>query len=161
MIIAARKSMSCMGLKVKQSGLALVESVIAIPLVIVIMLGVAELGNAILQYNALTQFVRDGARYGSAHATQGSGNIFVLDGVTISEITNIVVYGRITAGSPLLQGLNPDNVTVTNMGNGNISVQANFDYQPLLIGGIPDLIRGGSIGGAFTLRAQAIMRVLT
>jgi len=148
-------------LRNKQQGLAMVETVICIPLVLVIMLAVAELGNAILQYNAVTQFARDGARYASVEASPGSSNIVDLTPAVIIQIQNIVAYGQTTVGTPLMAGLTPANVTVTDLGDGNVSVLVNMPYTSLFAAGIPNLMTGGSIGGGITLNAEVIMRVLT
>ena len=153
------RSKTC--LRKGQRGLAVVESVIAMPVVIVIMIAVAELGNAILQYNALTQFARDGARFAAVAASPGSTGTINLTPAAIAEIQNLVVYGQTSGGPALIQGLGPSDVQVTNLGDGNISVAVSFQYQPLLVGGIPNLIGAGQIGGAFTMNAEVIMRVLT
>ncbi len=141
----------------------MVETVIVLPIVLVIMLAVAELGNAILQYNAVTQFARDGARYASIEAETGSTGIVNLTPAVITQVQNIVAYGRATGGTtPLIAGLTPADVTVTDMGDGNISVSVSFAYQSLFGGGIPNLMAGGTIaGGGITLNAEVIMRVLT
>ena len=144
----------------KQRGLAVVESVIVLPLVLFIMLAVAEFGNAILQYNSLTQSVRDGAKFVAVAARRGSSGSVNLTAEDISETSNIVAYGTIAAGTPLLPGLSPADVTVPDLGNGNVSVTANYGYQPFFLGGVPNLVGGGNPGGAFTLSAEVVMRVL-
>jgi Flp pilus assembly protein TadG len=151
----------CEGFRRRQRGLAMVESIIVLPVVLLLMLAVAELGNAILQYNALTQFVRDGARYAANAAASGSSQVVDLEASDIAETANLVAYGTITAGSPLLPGLDAGDVTVTDLGDGNISVAVSYAYQPLFAGGIPNTTdAGNSIGGGFTLNAEVIMRVL-
>jgi Flp pilus assembly protein TadG len=52
----------------RQTGIAAVECVIVLPLVLFLILAVAEVGNAIQQYNSLTHAARDAARYASKKA---------------------------------------------------------------------------------------------
>jgi Flp pilus assembly protein TadG len=160
MMTGRKKMRNAIAPRHSQSGLAMVETVISIPLVILIMLGVAEIGNAVLQYNALTQHVRDGARYISANADQGSTNTVLLTTESIANTANVVAYGQVAAGSPLLPGLSAGNVTVTDLGNGNISVSVSYNYQPLFVSGIPSLVQGGRIGGNLTMNVEVIVRGL-
>jgi hypothetical protein len=144
----------------RQRGIAIVEFVIVLPLVLFITLGVAEMGNAIRQYNALTQSVRDGARHLSNIAMKGSSRVVTIDANDVIEVSNLVVYGSTAAGTPRLPGLTPGNVTVLDLGNNQVEVSASYAYQPLLIGGIPDLRGTGSTGGSFTMNAVVVMRAL-
>jgi Flp pilus assembly protein TadG len=144
----------------KQAGLAVIETAIAMPLVVFMMLFVAELGNAFLQYNALTQGVRDGARF-LASAPNGTGGVIILDADDIATTSQLVAYGTVGTGTPIVPGLMPGDVTVVNLGNGNFSLTVNYDYQPLLLGGLPLFYSGGSLGGAFTMRVGVVMRVVS
>ena len=144
----------------RQRGIAIVEFVIVLPLVLFITLGVAEMGNAIRQYNALTQSVRDGARHLSAWASPGSSPTVNIDADLEAEVANLVVYGTTVAGTARLPGFTPANVTVADVGNNQVSVTAKYEYQPLLIGGIPDLRGTGATGGTFTMNATVVMRAL-
>jgi Flp pilus assembly protein TadG len=47
----------------RQSGLAAVEFAITLPVLLLLMLGTAELGRMLSQYDTLTKSVRDGCRY--------------------------------------------------------------------------------------------------
>ena len=143
-----------------QKGLAIVESVIVMPIVLVVMLAVAELGNAVMQYNQLTHAVRHGVRF-LASVPNGTGGTANISAADIAAASNLVVYGDLSGGSgPILQGLTTANVVYQDLGGNNISLTVNYGYQPLLASGIPNLIQGGSIGGAFTMRAGVVMRVL-
>ena len=148
------------GLQHRQRGLAAVESVIVLPVVLFVMLVVAEFGNAILQYNTLTQAVRDGAKYLAIEGEDGSSGVVDITAQDISDTANLVVYGAIGGGTPLLPGLNPADISVVDLGNGNISVSADYPYQPFFLGGVPNVAGGGSPGGVINLRAEVVMRVL-
>jgi len=142
-----------------QRGIAVVECVIALPLVLFMILAVAEMGNAILQYNTLTQAVRGGARYFSDEAA-GEDGVINVNATTLANTANIVVYGAITAGTPVLPGFSESNVTAATISSFEVSVLAQYDYQPIFFSGIPDLVGSGTAGGAFTMNAEVVMRIL-
>ena len=150
------------GNRSKQAGVAAVEFAIALPMLLMLFLCVVELGRAFLQYNALTRAVRDSARLVANEALLGQAGTVNLDAGLITKAKNVVLYGSPTgSGSVLLPGLAPGNVTVQNLGGGNISVTVAYSYQPMIGTAIPDIIRGGSVDTTFTLTAQVIMRALS
>jgi Flp pilus assembly protein TadG len=80
----------------RQSGVALIELALLIPLLLVMTFVVTEFGRAIYQYNTITKSVRDAARYLTTQTP----------GTHVTEAQNLVVYGTTTAGSnPLALGL--------------------------------------------------------
>lgn len=84
-----------------QRGVAAVELALIIPLLILLMLVVTEMGRAIMQYNVLTKSVRDAARYLSVQ----------VPGTKLAEAQNLVVYGNTSGtGTPILPGLTTANV---------------------------------------------------
>lgn len=116
----------------RSRGVAIVEFVIVLPLCLMLMIGVAEFGRAFLQYNTLTQAVRDGARHLAGGALFGSTGTVAISGALATETQNLVVYGNISgAGAPVLAGLSPANVTVADAGGGNVSVTAVYGYNPI------------------------------
>ena len=143
-----------------QQGIAMIEFVIAAPIVLFMGLAIAEMGNAIMQYNILTQSLRDGARELASIAGNGtSGGIEV----TVAEdeaIRNLIAYGTTGTGTAVVPGLTAGNVTVTDRGDRTFSIQVDYPYQPLLTGGIPKLYTTGNIGNEFTMSAEMIVRSL-
>ena len=115
-----------------QRGVATIEVMIVTPVVLVIMLAVAEFGHALGEYNTLTQSVRDGARY-IAEEASGEGGVVNLSATKITETRNLVAYGAVGGTSALLPGLSPDNVTVTVVNSDDISVTAAYVYQPIFV----------------------------
>ena len=59
-------------------GVAAVEFVIAVPVLLLVMLAVAELGRAFLQYDTLSYSIRSSARYVSEHALDGKNIVITL-----------------------------------------------------------------------------------
>jgi Flp pilus assembly protein TadG len=144
----------------RQQGIAIVEFVICLPIVLFMILAVAEFGNGIRQYNALTQQVRDGARYLTVAAKTGTTGSYAVTGIIATEVSNLVAYGSIGPGAPRLPGLSAANVNVQDLGDRQVSVRADYPYQPLLIGGIPNLGNTGAKSAVFTMSAEVVMRVL-
>ena len=146
----------------QQRGIALVEFVIAAPVVLFIALAIAEMGNAIMQYNSMTQSLRDGARHLASIAEKGSAGVVALTAEDQSEVTNLVAYGTIAAGTPVVPGLAPGNVSIEDLGNGLLAVRVSHAYQPLLIGGIPRVFNGGSgsVNNVLTMNAEMVVRAL-
>ena len=152
--------------KRSQRGVAIVEFTIVLPILLVLILVVAELGRAFLQFNALTRAVRDSARYVAANAISGqSQTIDVSTSAPIySEAQNLVVYGQISPQAtpqPLLPGLDPNDVTISNpAGTEDITVNVSYTYQPMLGTLLPGLFYGSDLTTTYPLQAQVTMRVL-
>lgn len=146
----------------KQRGIVMVEFIIMAPVVILIGLAVAELGNAILQYNMMTQSLRDGARHLAQNAEKGSSGSTVIDidDALRTRVSNLVAYGVEGVGTPIVPDLAPANVAITELGGGQLSIEVTYAYQPILIGGIPRLYSDGRTNNLFTMRAEMIVRAL-
>jgi Flp pilus assembly protein TadG len=143
-----------------QQGIAIVEFVIAAPVVLFIGMAIAEMGNAILQYNTLTQSLRDGARELATLARDGDTGSIELTSAELITVNNLVAYGMPGTGTAVVPGLTPGNVTVTNRGDMTFSIRVDYPYQPLLLGGIPKFYTSGNIDNAFIMRAEMIVRAL-
>lgn len=88
-------------MKAKQSGVALVELALIIPLLLLLTFITTEFGRAMYEYNAVTKSTRDAVRYLS----------FQTPGTHIAEAQNLMVYGNIeNTGTPLVRGLSLANV---------------------------------------------------
>jgi Flp pilus assembly protein TadG len=146
--------------RLKQRGVAIAEFAIALPLLLFLMLATFEFGRMLSQYNTLTKAVRDGARYAASTAGGGTtGQINITAGIT-TTITNLIDTGTADGtGSPLLPGPAPT-VSVTDDGNGYVSVSASYAYQPVIGATLPTFGLGRPIPLTFTLSAQTIMRAL-
>ena len=82
----------------KQTGVALVEFALILPLLLILTFVTTEYSRALFQYNILTKSVRDAARYLSA---QSPG-----DTTKYAKAKNLVVYGNPSgSGAPLVIGL--------------------------------------------------------
>lgn len=152
----------CMSRFRGERGVAIVEFTITLPLLLLMMLGTAELGRMLSQYNTLTKSVRDSARYVASKAAAGTTRVITITTAVRTAATNLAVTGNTGGtGSPLLPGLATGNVTITDAGNGYVSVAASYTYVPMLGGSLPTFgLRSGPITLAFPLNSTVIMRAL-
>jgi hypothetical protein len=123
------------------------------------MLATAEVGRVLFQYNTLTKAVRDGARYAGSHVADDTTRIVDITTQDESEIRNLVVTGNIAgSGTPLLPGLEANDVTVNDLGNGFVSVTATYTCEPMLGASLPTFGLGDPINLAIPLTATVVMR---
>lgn len=144
----------------RQRGVAIIEFVITLPLLLLLLLATAEIGRALFQYNTLTKALRDSARYVSG-ARPGSTGVFNLTDEIRDAARQLVIHGNaVGAGPALLPGLEPGDVTVTDNGGGYITVSAVYSFTPLLGPDLRTFGVGEPISLAFPMRAAVVMRVL-
>lgn len=100
-----------------EHGVAMVEFAIILPLLLIMFLGVAELGRALLFSQRLTQAVEAGARYAArAHEALDPDVCAVIPEAVITNARNLVVFGQVAGGGQaVVPGLDDDedNVDVT------------------------------------------------
>ena len=154
----------------RERGVAVVEFTILLPVMLLLLMAIGELGRAFLQYNTLTRAVRDGARYVASNALNGSTQVVSLDAMVIGEATNLVIYGNTTGGTTQLlpnfastgsiQIQTHDPLVPGGPGDGNITVIATYPFTPTLGAVLPNVLGTGGISTAFTMRAQVTMMAL-
>jgi Flp pilus assembly protein TadG len=146
--------------RARQRGVAILEFVITLPLLMMLILATAEIGRALFQYNTLTKALRDSARYVSG-ARPGSTGVFNLTPEIRAAAQRLVVYGNATgAGSALLPDLAPSDVTIVASGAGYITVSAVYNFTPMLGAQLETFGVVDPIQLAFPMRAAVVMRVL-
>lgn len=90
-------------MRTNQTGVALVEFALVLPLLLALLLVTAELGRAVYCYNNITKAVRDSVRYLSVQSP----------GTHVAEARNLILYGQVDDNDnpPLLDsGLTAANV---------------------------------------------------
>jgi Flp pilus assembly protein TadG len=75
-----------------ESGVALVEFALVLPLLLVLSLVTAELGRGVYRYNCAAKAVRDAVRYLSVQTP----------GTNVAGARNLIVYGNVAGTGPLL-----------------------------------------------------------
>lgn len=144
-----------------QRGVAMVEFAITLPFLLLLMLATAELGHLICQYDTLTKAVRDGARYAASTSALGSTGLVSITPQIQAAVANLVATGNVNgSGSVLLPGFSASRVTVSDAGNGYVSVAASYTYEPMIGATLPTFGLGSPISLSFTLNSASVMRAL-
>ena len=144
-----------------QQGVAMVELTIALPLLLLLLLAIAEFGRMLYHYNNLLQANRDAVRYLAGEAWNGNLGQIEINPVVEARTKNLAVYGVPTpqAGNEVVPGLTTANVTVGAVGSEHVQVSTNYVFQPVIGNGIPAFI-GDAIALNVPLEATTVMRGL-
>ena len=144
-----------------ERGIALVETVICLPVLLFVMLAAGELTNVFMQHSTLTKAVRDGSRHAAGNAINHGAKVFDLNAGLINETRNLVVFGN-TAGSgtPLLPNLAVGAVTVLDAGGEIVEVRASYGYTGIIGTVLPAFGFGADHSLGFNLQASIRMRAL-
>ena len=139
----------------------MVEFVIVLPICLMVMMATAEFGRAFMQYNTLTQSVRDGIRFVSARASPGQTGVVNINGTVRIQTQNIVVYGNtVGSGTVILPGLTTDAVIVADAGGGNVSITVAYPYTSIF-SFIPGFsYSADAVLNGINLQAAVTMRVM-
>jgi Flp pilus assembly protein TadG len=141
-------------------GIASIEMAITLPVLLLLLLAVAELGRAFVQYSTLSNSVRNGVRYVAGRALSGTTGNINLSAALVSQTQNLVVFGtRATGPAPILPGLAPNQVTVARTGP-DITVTAVYPYQPMLGASLPTFGNGPRTPLTMNLSVASRMRPL-
>jgi Flp pilus assembly protein TadG len=144
----------------RQRGIAAVEMVLVTPFLLLLLIGVAEISNAFMQYNTLVKGTQAAARYIANHATPGNTNLINLTDEEVAKATKLFVYGTLVDDAPaLLDGLASATISVDPVDSVHVGVTVSYPYRPLFGGLIPGFY-GSSIDSRFTLTASSVMRAL-
>jgi hypothetical protein len=146
----------------RSRGLATVEAVVTLPLLLLLMLVAVEIGRTFVQYTTLASAVRNASRHVAAHAMLGTTQTVWISPQILTSARNLVVYGNEAGtGSPRLPGLVPGQVTVRDAGGNNIEVSVTYPYQPLFGPNLRTFGAGsGSLPTAYNMRIDVTMRAL-
>ena len=149
-----------------QRGADLVELALVFPILLLLILGAADLGRAFHTYIVITNAAREGARYAShfPHLADGIRDAVISEaaasGVTLQD-GNIVIKVRDVDGALVdyapPPGSLPEDPDVAQSGE-PIFVGVEFDFQTII--GDLEMITIGTTGlGSFTLRSGTAMIV--
>ena len=147
--------------KQRQHGIAAVELAIAMPVLLLLLVGIVELGRVLYHYNGINQFGRDAARYLAAEAIVGSTDVIQIDSDLAQRTRNLAVHGNVSGhGAALLRGLEPGDVAVRVVDPLHVGVEVRHRYQPLFGDSLPSFGSGPDTPMTIGLRANVIMRAL-
>lgn len=150
--------------KQTQQGVAMIEFAIALPLLLLLLLGIGEFGRMLFQYNSLLQASRDAARYAAGQAWNATLGQVDLNADLQAEIRNVAVYGvpsALAGFAPVVPDLNASHVSVQQVAADSRYVQISIAYpfQPV-IGNVLPSFYGDDIALNVTLNATVVMRAL-
>ncbi len=147
--------------RLKQAGLATIEMVIVTPVLLLLLLGVSELGKAFMQQNTLNKSVRDAARQVSSFALLGTTGTVLVTPDLLADARNLVVFGNVAGlGNPRLPGLAVNHVTVSDAGDNLVMVRADYPYIPIFGPVLETFGIGTGPALGITLTASVRMRAL-
>jgi len=145
----------------RDAGVAMVEFMIVLPLILLLVFSVTEIGRAMMRYNTLTKSLQDGARHAAAYGLLGTTGAVLIDAALDAEIRNLVVFGDAQGnGTPLLEGFTPQQVSISVPQPGWIQVDASYPYVPAFGPTLPGFGFGSPGSLAFNLTASVTMRAL-
>lgn len=147
--------------KAGQGGFAMVEFVIGLPVLLLLLLGIAEAGRMVTDYNLLTIATRDAARYVSRNAVNATLGTIELPAELLSQGRNLVVYSSPAAGdTPILPGLSTADVQITAVGTEHVQVQVSYTFRPVVVNNLPNFFGGDDIPLQLVLTASTVMRAM-
>jgi Flp pilus assembly protein TadG len=123
-------------LRRNRKGAAIVEFALVVPLLLLLLWGIVDIGRAFYTLNNLASAVREGARSAAVMAT---------DPTTAANKT-LIKSTVTTAFTPIGPALLPESVFVT-LANRQVTVQANYPFAPLVL-----------VGWTFPVSRSAIFR---
>jgi Flp pilus assembly protein TadG len=144
-----------------QRGVAMVEFAITLPLLLLLLLAIAEFGRMLYHYNNLLQANRDAVRYLAGEAWNGNLGQVEIDPVQEAITKNLAVYGVPTPqpGNEVVPGLTTGEVSVSTVGSDHVQVSISYVFRPVIGNSLPALI-GDAIPLNISLVATTVMRGL-
>ncbi len=137
------------------------ETIVAAPVLLFLVLVGAEITNAFIDHNTLTKSARHAVRHLAENALQGTTSVVSLDAGLITETRNLIVFGNTAGtGTPILPGLAVGNVQVLDIGANNVQVTITYPYSGILGNTLPAFGFGGDNNLGINLQATATMRAL-
>ncbi len=137
----------------RERGAALIETALALPMVLLVAVGIFEFGRAYQTWQVLTNAAREGAR------------VAVLPGANTGLITaRAVSYlqaGQLSEAANATVNVNP---VMLDLGGGATaaasSVTVNYPFEFIVLQPVANLVaRGAPLGEPFTMQATSVMRI--
>lgn len=131
--------------KYRRAGQSVVEMAIAMPVLLLLLLGTVDMGRVFFDYIEMRNAVVEGATYGSRHPSDTSG------------ITNAVVRHGIPGGTAITTGTTGE--CLQPLGGGSVTVTATRTFTPIFLGGLNTV--APDVNWNFTVRASSTIRCMT
>lgn len=135
-----------------ERGQALLETAIALPLVLLVSAGIFEFGRAYQTWQVLTNAAREGAR------------VAILPGSTVSDVQSRVqtalVAGQLSGATTATVGVDQNSTVSIGAATAGASVVTiNYPFSFMVLNPVVNLVVNGStVGTPLTMVATAVMR---
>jgi Flp pilus assembly protein TadG len=141
---------------IKQKGTSTVEFAIMLPLLLLLVVMVAEFGILFYRLNAVTKSVQIAARYLSDNDTTPPPDM--------ATARNLAVYGNADGtGTPVVPGLAAANIVITNPIPKHVRVEVTGYNSSLILGNslnaLTQMATGGNAPSVMALQASSVMRL--
>jgi Flp pilus assembly protein TadG len=110
----------------REAGTALIEFAIVLPVLVILVIGIAELGLFIYDKQIITNASREGARFGIVYSVPRKTVAAIQTVITTYASSYMVTFGA--ANTPRL---NPAPTPCVNSGD-NLTVRVTYTYAPLI-----------------------------
>ncbi|MFW8631299.1 TadE/TadG family type IV pilus assembly protein [Vibrio natriegens] len=137
----------------RQEGLAALEFIICLPVLLMLAVLLIDVGRAFIQYTEINKALQNGARYA---VLDTYGTLDFSSTADPAKIKNMVVYGSPTpTDTPVLSYIDENDVTVTEPTDEikEITVSARYTYMPIF-----SQLPFSDISLEFTIDASSKMR---
>ena len=137
----------------RERGAALLETALALPMVLLVAVGIFEFGRAYQTWQVLTNAAREGARV----AVLPGAN----DGIITARAVSYMQAGQLPAAANALVAVKP--ITL-DLGGGATaaasSVTVSYPFEFMVLQPVANLVaRGAPLGEPITMRATSVMRI--
>jgi Flp pilus assembly protein TadG len=136
----------------RERGSAMVETAIAIPILLVLMVGIFEVGRAYETWQVLTNAAREGARMSVTPGSSQSN--------TTALIRQYMANGQLTKSATAAVNVNTGaSIDVNGTPVSASAVTVDYPFEFIMLQPVVRLVApGATVGGPITMRATAIMR---
>ena len=136
----------------RERGQAMVETAIVIPLLLVLMVGIFEVGRAYETWQVLTNAAREGARMSVTPSS--------VEATTTALIRKYMADGQLTKSATAAVVVNKGaSISVNGTAVSASAVTVDYPFEFIMLQPVVRLVApGATVGGPLTMRATAIMR---
>ena len=131
----------------------MLEMVIVVPVLFLLLFGIAEFGIAFARWQTLSNAAREGARVGVVFRDPATCNAAVVQAQVATTVANYAALMGMVVG--------PGSITTTGAcaGTGTpVSVQVTFPHSFTVIPNLQNLFGGGSVPAVLNIATAATMR---
>ena len=136
----------------RERGSAMVETAIAIPILLVLMVGIFEVGRAYETWQVLTNAAREGARMSVTPGSSQSN--------TTALVRQYMANGQLTKSATAVVVVNQGaSIDVNGTPVSASAVTVDYPFEFIMLQPVVRLVApGATVGGPLTMRTTAIMR---